>query len=85
MYIYTYAYIRQEVIERKWTELLAALEACKSTLSRYYDLMSVFSEMNDCLSTMSQIEVSKATVYCQIELSIQLLLYNLVIVAKYIN
>ena len=48
---------RQEVIERKWTDLLAAVEACKSTLSRYHDLMSVFSEMNDCLTTMSQIEV----------------------------
>ena len=48
---------RQELIERKWTDLLAAVEACKSTLSRYHDLMSVFSEMNDCLTTMSQIEV----------------------------
>ena len=48
---------RQEVIEKKWSDLLAALEACKSTLSRYHDLMSVFSEMTDCLGTMAQIEV----------------------------
>jgi spectrin beta len=48
---------RQEVIERKWSDLLAALEACKSTLSRYHDLMSVFSEMSDCLATMAQIQV----------------------------
>ena len=46
------------MIERKWSELLASLEASKSALSRYHDLMSVFSEMNDCLATMVQIEVS---------------------------
>ena len=51
------ALFRQGVIERKWSDLLAALEACKSTLSRYHDLMSVFSEMSDCLATMAQIEV----------------------------
>ena len=48
---------RQEVIEKKWSELLTSLEACKSTLSRYHDLMSVFSEMNECLAHMGQIEV----------------------------
>ena len=46
------------MIERKWSELLTSLEASKSALSRYHDLMSVFSEMNDCLATMVQIEVS---------------------------
>ena len=51
------AFFRQGVIERKWSDLLTALEACKSTLSRYHDLMSVFSEMSDCLATMAQIEV----------------------------
>ena len=46
------------MIEGKWSDLRAAVEACKSTLSRYHDLMSVFSEMNDCLANMGQIEVS---------------------------
>ena len=54
---------RQEVIEKKWSDLLTALEACKSTLSHYHDLMSVFSEMSDCLATMAQIEVLKESVY----------------------
>lgn len=49
---------RQEMIEGKWNDLLASLETCKNTLSRYHDLMSVFSEMNDCLANMAQIEVS---------------------------
>ena len=48
---------RQEVIEGKWSDLLGALEACKSTLSRYHDLMSVFAEIDDCLANMAQIEV----------------------------
>lgn len=54
---------RQEMIEGKWNDLLASLEACKNTLSRYHDLMSVFSEMNDCLANMAQIEVSQREAY----------------------
>ena len=55
-------YSRQKVIEDKWSDLLASLEACKSSLSRYHDLMSVFAEMNDCLTTMGQIEVCSTVI-----------------------
>lgn len=51
------------MIEGKWNDLLASLEACKNMLSCYHDLMSVFSEMNDCLANMAQIEVSQRETY----------------------
>ena len=54
----------QEVIETKWQDLLQKLEACRSTLSRYHDLMSVFAEMDDCLTNMGQIEVHSQHVQC---------------------
>ena len=48
---------RNEVIEKKWKELMSKLEACRSMLTRYHDLMSVFAEMDDCLGEMAQTEV----------------------------
>ena len=48
---------REQVIEGKWRDLIRKLEACRSTLSRHHDLMSVFAEMDDCLSDMAQTEV----------------------------
>jgi len=48
---------REQVIERKWHNLVQKLDACRSTLSHYHDLMSVFAEMDDCLADMAQTEV----------------------------
>ena len=46
------------MIEKKWKELMSRLEACRSMLTRYHDLMSVFAEMDDCLGDMAQTEVT---------------------------
>ena len=48
---------RCAVIDRKWAELQMKLDELRGTLSRYHDLMSVFSEMEDCLADMKQLEV----------------------------
>lgn len=45
------------MIETKWEELQNKLEASRSTLSHYHDLMSLFADMNDCLADIAQIEV----------------------------
>ena len=37
---------------------MSKLESCRSMLTRYHDLMSVFAEMDDCLGEMTQTEVS---------------------------
>ena len=42
---------------------MTKLESCRSMLTRYHDLMSVFAEMDDCLGEMTQTEVSLRTVY----------------------
>ena len=39
------------------TKTVRMLDACRSTLSHHHDLMSVFAEMDDCLSDMAQTEV----------------------------
>ncbi len=49
---------RCAVINKKWTELQKILDELRGTLSRYHDLMSVFSEMEDCLTDMRQLEVN---------------------------
>ena len=46
------------MIEKKWKDLMSKLESCRSMLTRYHDLMSVFAEMDDCLGEMTQTEVS---------------------------
>ena len=46
------------MIEKKWKDLMTKLESCRSMLTRYHDLMSVFAEMDDCLGEMTQTEVS---------------------------
>ena len=48
---------RCTVISRKWAELQNKLDDLRETLSLYHDLMSVFSEMEDCLTDMGHIEV----------------------------
>ena len=50
---------RGQVIETMWEALTKKLEQCRRTLSRYHDLMSVFADIDDCLSDMVQIEVCK--------------------------
>ncbi len=55
--VLNFFFSRGKVIETKWEGLLSKLESCRSVLSHYHDLMSVFAEMNDCLADMTQIEV----------------------------
>jgi len=45
------------VINRKWEELQSKLDELKGSLSRAHDLMSLFSEMDNCLVDMRQLEV----------------------------
>lgn len=49
---------RCSVIDKKWAELQNKLDELRGTLSQYHNLMSVFSEMEDCLTDMKQLEVS---------------------------
>ncbi len=55
---------RCAVIDKKWAELQKMLDELRGTLSRYHDLMSVFSEMEDCLTDMRQLEVSVCVCGC---------------------
>ncbi len=50
---------RGESIEKNWKFLEMKLESCKSTLTHYHDLMSVYAEMKNCVMDMAQIEVSR--------------------------
>jgi len=49
--------IRGELIEKHWKALQVKLEACRSTLTHYHDLMSLYTEMKNCVLDISQIEV----------------------------
>ena len=44
-------------MEKKWRDLQSKLEACRSTLTHYHDLMSVYAEMTNCVVDIAQIEV----------------------------
>jgi len=64
----SHMHTREQVIERKWHNLVQKLDACRSTLSHYHDLMSVFAEMDDCLADMAQTEV-RSLLICKTTLS----------------
>ena len=55
-------YVRVQSIQNMWDSLLYKLDSRKGTLTRQRDLMTVFNEMDDCLTDMGIIQVN-TTVY----------------------
>ena len=50
---------RQRDIQEKWEALLAKLEQGRKVLAGYRDLITVLSDVDDCVSEMGQLEVSR--------------------------
>ena len=46
-----------------WESLLEKLSSCHKMLSTMHDLMTIFTEMDDCLANMSEVEVVALLVY----------------------
>ena len=67
MYIYILIqhslYYRVQSIQNMWDSLLHKLDSRKGTLTRQRDLMTVFNEMDDCLTDMGIIQVTIVIVY----------------------
>lgn len=54
----TFTIDRVQSIQNMWDSLLHKLDSRKGTLTRQRDLMTVFNEMDDCLTDMGIIQVT---------------------------
>ena len=59
---YNYVY-RVQSIQNMWDSLLYKLDSRKGTLTRQRDLMTVFNEMDDCLTDMGIIQVISLSIF----------------------
>ena len=55
--MYLCMHVRVQSIQNMWDSLLYKLDSRKGTLTRQRDLMTVFNEMDDCLTDMGIIQV----------------------------
>ena len=54
---------RVQSIQNMWDSLLYKLDSRKGTLTRQRDLMTVFNEMDDCLTDMGIIQVIPLSIF----------------------
>ena len=54
---------RVQSIQNMWDSLLYKLDSRKGTLTRQRDLMTVFNEMDDCLTDMGIIQVISLSIF----------------------
>lgn len=54
---------REEILDKLWENLLEKLSSCRKMLSNTHDLMALFTEMDNCLATLAEIEVRSQAIY----------------------